>query len=259
MRFFHIHYTKVRHRKLAHRVRCELINPLRKHSQNSTKWSLQAVRMILSIQSWDREGGEFLLRKEQRDYHGWFKVYFRMSVAQFDALLAILEPHIKKDFVLQDEVDEFDNRHSGFCLKNEPDPIFFFMTDESFGDRKRDWQSEVIFIFQRAKTSYSVCNGLNFNIVQSNPDSPDVPETNFLIKVSAHHTLLRTDDVITARTSKHRLHAWERVLSVLLGSYYKTFKRNQQLSWTWEQIQRNYSINYNIYIFKTSYFHILVL
>ncbi len=37
-----------------------------------------------------------LLIKEQRDYHGWFKVYFRTSVAQFDALLAILEPHIKK-------------------------------------------------------------------------------------------------------------------------------------------------------------------
>ncbi len=34
--------------------------------------------------------------KEQRDYNGRFKVYFRMSVAQFDALLAILEPHIKK-------------------------------------------------------------------------------------------------------------------------------------------------------------------
>lgn len=46
-----------------------------------------------------------------------------------------------------------------------------------------------------------------------NHDSPDVPETNFLIEVSAHHTLLRADDVITARTSKHCLHAWER------GSY----------------------------------------
>ncbi len=33
--------------------------------------------------------------KEQRDYHGRFKVYFRMSEAQFDALLMILEPHIK--------------------------------------------------------------------------------------------------------------------------------------------------------------------
>ncbi len=43
-----------------------------------------------------REEGEFpLLIKEQWDYHGRFKVYFRMSVAQFDALLAILEPHIK--------------------------------------------------------------------------------------------------------------------------------------------------------------------
>ncbi len=53
-----------------------------------------------------------------------------MSVAQFDALLAILEPHIKKEdhqfpwtqcariyiqcFVLRDEVDELDNLHSGF-------------------------------------------------------------------------------------------------------------------------------------------------
>ncbi len=41
--------------------------------------------------------GEFhLLIKEQRDYLGWFKVYFRMSVAQFYALLAILESHIKR-------------------------------------------------------------------------------------------------------------------------------------------------------------------
>ncbi len=52
-----------------------------------------------------------------------------MSVAQFDALLVILVPHIKKKttnfcelgvhgslrcFVLRDEVDELDNRHSGF-------------------------------------------------------------------------------------------------------------------------------------------------
>ncbi len=37
-----------------------------------------------------------LLIKEQRDYHGRFKVYFRMLVAQFDALVVILEPHILK-------------------------------------------------------------------------------------------------------------------------------------------------------------------
>ncbi len=50
-------------------------------------------------------------------------------MAQFDALLEILESHIKKKttnfcelsvqgslqcFVLRDEVDELDNRHSGF-------------------------------------------------------------------------------------------------------------------------------------------------
>ncbi len=75
-----------------------------------------------------REAGEFLLIKAQRDYQSLFKVYFRMSMAQFDAFLAILESHIKKKtthfcelsvqgslrcFVLRDEVDEL-NRHSGF-------------------------------------------------------------------------------------------------------------------------------------------------
>ncbi len=44
-----------------------------------------------------REDGEFRrLIKEQRDYQGQLKVYFRMSVAQFDVLLVILEPHIKR-------------------------------------------------------------------------------------------------------------------------------------------------------------------
>ncbi len=48
-----------------------------------------------------REEGEFpLLITEQQDYHGRYKVCFRMSVAQFDALL--------------NEVDELDNRRSGF-------------------------------------------------------------------------------------------------------------------------------------------------
>ncbi len=33
-----------------------------------------------------KENGEFrLLIKDQRDYHGRFKVYFRMSVDKFDA------------------------------------------------------------------------------------------------------------------------------------------------------------------------------
>ncbi len=114
-----------------------------------------------------REEGEFpLLIKEQRDYHRRLKVYFRMSVAQFDALPQILELHIKKRttnfcelsvqgssqyYVLRDESQ---NLHSGFwCsllrwiwivktpLKMLPtnaenrklNPIqFFFMTDETF-------------------------------------------------------------------------------------------------------------------------------
>ncbi len=73
-----------------------------------------------------------------------------MSAAQFDAVLAILEPHIKKTtnfcelsvqgslkrFVLRDEVDELDNHHSGFY---SPDPNFFMM-GKSFGGSvsKRD-------------------------------------------------------------------------------------------------------------------------
>ncbi len=53
--------------------------------------------VLASSKSWNIEDGEFpLLIKEQRDYHRPFKVYFRMSVAQFDALPAILEPHFKK-------------------------------------------------------------------------------------------------------------------------------------------------------------------
>jgi len=45
---------------------------------------------VLPILRLRREEGEFhLLIKELRDYPEWFKVYFRMSVAQFDALLAI--------------------------------------------------------------------------------------------------------------------------------------------------------------------------
>ncbi len=113
--FFCIRYPKNSSRtKTLHTESMRIINPLRKTLQNSrpTKWSLQALRMILlssrffffkKRKYWVypvlryREDGEFpLLIKEQQDYPGRFKVYFRMSVAQFDALLAILEPHIKK-------------------------------------------------------------------------------------------------------------------------------------------------------------------
>ncbi len=49
------------------------------------------VHPILKLR---REEGEFLI-KELRIYPERFKIYLRMSVGQFDALLAILEPHIK--------------------------------------------------------------------------------------------------------------------------------------------------------------------
>lgn len=36
---------------------------------------------------------------------------------------------------------------------------------------------------------------------------PDVPETNFLVKMPTHHTLLCADDVIAAGSRKYRLYA----------------------------------------------------
>ncbi len=45
-----------------------------------------------------QEQEEFhLLIKELWNYPDHFQVYFRMSVVQFDMLLAVLEPHIKKE------------------------------------------------------------------------------------------------------------------------------------------------------------------
>ncbi len=48
------------------------------------------------ILKYRKDGESPFLIKEQWDYHGRFKVYFRMSGAQFDALLAKLVPHIKR-------------------------------------------------------------------------------------------------------------------------------------------------------------------
>ncbi len=115
MRFFVFVILKIHHAQRPCTLSLMRINQLQKkykNSQNDTK-CLQALRMILSsrclkkkkkkeIIYWVhpilkyREDWEFTLLKEHRDYHSRLKVYFRMSVAQFDALLAILEPHIKK-------------------------------------------------------------------------------------------------------------------------------------------------------------------
>ncbi len=64
------------------------------------------------------EDGEFPhLIKEQWDYHGRFRVYFRMSVAQFDALLAILEPHIKKKTTSFCELGVQGSLYSALCCE----------------------------------------------------------------------------------------------------------------------------------------------
>ncbi len=81
-------------KNLARCAWCVLINPLWKNSQNNSKWSLQAERMILVLsllkkrkrkrKYWvhlmlrlRREEGEFHL-KELRDYPEWFKAYYRI-------------------------------------------------------------------------------------------------------------------------------------------------------------------------------------
>ncbi len=65
-----------------------------------------------------REDGEFpLLIKEQRDDHGRFKVYFRMSVAQFDALVVILEPHIKKKTTNFCELSVQGSKYNDLCCE----------------------------------------------------------------------------------------------------------------------------------------------
>ncbi len=114
---------------------------------------------------------DFVVLSLLKTYHKRFKVYFRTSVAQFDVLLAILEPHIKKkttnfcelsvqgsiysalcsemkwmnltililDFGVRLYGGSELSKHLSKCLlrmwktqKIEPDPIFFMM-DKSFG------------------------------------------------------------------------------------------------------------------------------
>ncbi len=67
-----------------------------------------------------RKDGEVpLLIKEQRDYHGRFKVYFRTSVSQFDALLVILEPHIKKKTTNFCELSVQGSIYSALCCETK--------------------------------------------------------------------------------------------------------------------------------------------
>ncbi len=158
------------------------------------------IRCVINVCLEDGEDGEFpLLIKEQRDYHEWFKVYFRMSVAQIDALLAILEPYLKRrpqmsvNSVYKDlysalccetkwmnlTIANLDfgvclyggselSKHLSKCLLRmrksrtsiDWSNFFFWWTKILEAVCKCDWQHEVVFIFQRVKMSDSVCNGL---------------------------------------------------------------------------------------------------
>ncbi len=57
--------------------------------------------------------------KYREDYHGRLKVYFRMSVAQFDTLLAILEPHIKKKTTNFCELNVQGSIYSALCCETK--------------------------------------------------------------------------------------------------------------------------------------------
>jgi len=176
------------YRDLAHWVRFVLMNPLRKKfakqykmKPSSSEHDLVVLALLKKrkrkrkywvhpILKLRREEGEFHLIKELRDYPESFKVYFWMSVAQFDALLAILAQSVfifclfysalclsfsatalccrRRWINLSDGIRDFDVRlyggselskrlskcvpHMRKTQKIEPDPNFY-MTDESFG------------------------------------------------------------------------------------------------------------------------------
>ncbi len=110
-----------------------------------------------------------------------------------DARVTLKIPHISVNsvqgsmcFVLQGEVDEFDKRHFGFwrsllrwqntsqnaCYEREkqkkmnPIPIFLWWMKISEAVCKYCWQCEVVFFFQRANISDSVCDDPKLTITQ---------------------------------------------------------------------------------------------
>jgi len=147
MHFFVFVILKIHHaqRPCTQWVRCVLMNPLRKKFAKQYKMKSSSSEHDLVVLSllkkrkrkkkyWvhpiprlHREEGEFHLIKELRDYPECFKVYFRMSVAQFWCfatgticlyILSLCIPHFICHTVLLlcavDDVDELVRWHSGF-------------------------------------------------------------------------------------------------------------------------------------------------
>jgi len=148
------------------------------------KWKYW-VHPILRLR---REEGEFHFIKELRDYPERFKVYFRMSVPQFDALLVILAhsififclfPYVVCHTVLLqfavDDVDQLVRWHWGFwrsrmvalncqnvsqnachgcekCRKSNLIWIFLWQTKVSEAVCKRDWHNVRSYLFFNVRT-----------------------------------------------------------------------------------------------------------
>ncbi len=118
-----------------------------------------------------------------------------MSVSQFDAVLAILEPHIKKKttnfcelsvqgsvqcFVLRDEVDELDNRHfwslsfaCTVCSELSKHLSKCFATDVK-NTENQTWSK--FFLWRRPKVSEAVCrrdSHSNWHLKQQKNQNPN--------------------------------------------------------------------------------------
>ncbi len=171
-----------------------LMHLLRNNSENNTKWSLQAVRMISwlkrekergnigCIRSWD--GVE---RTELRDSPGDSKFTSGCQWLTFDDLLAIQESRIKKEedhqfpccrtkwINLWDAIlvcgiwrtvaPNYQNTSKSLpriktkMQKIKPNPIFSFLTDESFGG-KRDWPNTRLYLFFNVHKFQTLCRDL---------------------------------------------------------------------------------------------------
>ncbi len=187
--FFHIHYptnvpsTETLHIESDASIAKQFRKQYKMESSSSKDDFLIEKRKrkrkywVHSILRWCRED-------RAAGYPGRFKVYITMSVAQFDDLLAIQESCIKKEdhqfpccrtkwINLWDAIlvcgiwrtvaPNYQNTSKSLprikkMQKIEPNPIFSFLTDESFGG-KRDWPTQGCIYFLTC-TNFTLCRDL---------------------------------------------------------------------------------------------------
>ncbi len=82
--------------------------------------SIEDDFVVLSLLKKKNKKGKWVHPLRYReDYHGRFKVYFSMSVSQFDALLVIIEPHIKKKTTNFCELSVQGSIYSALCCETK--------------------------------------------------------------------------------------------------------------------------------------------